>query len=204
MPDFLLTQVINYGAPILGAIVFVSALGIPLPATVLIIAVGAFAREGFLPWHTTALIALICVVLGDCTGFAAGHFARDPARRWLGRSDRWARAERFFQRWGGMSVFLTRFLITGIASPVNVIAGMGNISLRTFLLYDVTGETLWVFGYGGLGYLFGSQWELVVEFMSNFGGLILGIVLFCLGIWLWQKRLRDLENARNENVPEAE
>ncbi len=202
MSDFLLTQVINYGAPILGGIVFVSALGVPFPATVIVIAVGAFSREGFLPWHTTGLIALVCVVLGDCVGYGAGYYVRGPVLRWLGRSDQWARAESFFQRWGGMSVFLTRFLITGIASPVNVMAGMGKISFRTFLLYDVTGEAIWVFGYGGLGYLFGSQWELVGEFMGNFGGLILGVALSGIGIWLWAKRLKKIETT-NKEVPDA-
>ena len=201
MSDFLLTQVINYGAPILGGIVFVSALGIPLPATLVVIAVGAFSREGFLPWHTTALVAWLCVVLGDCVGYAVGHYARGPAIRYLGGSEQWIRAENFFQHWGGMSVFLTRFLVTGIASPVNIMAGMGNISLRTFLLYDVTGEGIWVFGYGGLGYLFGSQWEVVSDFISNFGGLILGLLLLGVGIWLWRRRMQIIENAK-EKVPE--
>jgi membrane-associated protein len=203
MSDFLLTQVINYGAPILGAILFFGALGVPFPGTLIVIAVGAFCREGFLPWHTTGLIAWTGVVLGDCVGYAVGHYARGPALHWLGGSDQWVKAENFFQRWGRMSIFLTRFLITGIASPVNVIAGMGNISFRTFLIYDVSGEAIWVFGYGGLGYLFGSQWELVGEFMSNFGGLILGIVLLGIGVWLWTKRLKNIENAKKEEVPEA-
>jgi membrane protein DedA with SNARE-associated domain len=197
MSDFLLTQVINYGAPILGAIVFIAALGLPIPATLIVIAAGAFSREGFFPWHTAGLIALTCVVLGDLIGYAAGHYARGPILRRLGRSEQWAKAERYFQRWGGMSVFLTRFLITGIATPVNVIAGMGNISFRTFLIYDVSGEAIWVFGYGGLGYLFGSQWEVVSEFISSFGGLILGLLMLGIGIWLWNRRLRSIENAKH-------
>ena len=203
MSDFLLTQVINYGAPILGAIVFLGALGIPFPGTLIVIAAGAFSREGFLPWHTTGLIAWACVVIGDCIGYAMGHYARGPLLRRLGRSDTWARADRFFQRWGGISVFLTRFLITGIAVPVNVIAGMGTISFRTFLFYDVSGEAIWVFGYGGLGYLFGSQWEVVSEFISGFGGLILGLVMLGVGVWQWKKRLRDIEN-RKDKVPEPQ
>lgn len=201
MADFLLTQVINYGAPILGTIVFISALGLPIPATLIVIAAGAFSREGFFPWHTTGLIALTCVVLGDLIGYAVGHYARGPVLRRIGGSEHWAKAENYFQRWGGMSVFFTRFLITGIATPVNVIAGMGNISFRTFLLYDVSGEAIWVFGYGGLGYLFGSQWEVVSEFISNFGGLILGLLMLGVGIWLWNRRLRNIENARR-NVTE--
>lgn len=199
MSAFLLTQIINYGAPILGAIVFVAALGIPLPATLVVIAAGAFSREGFLPWHTTALIALACVVLGDCLGYALGHYARGPALKRLGKSEQWTRAESFFQRWGRMSIFLTRFLITGIASPVNMIAGMGNISFRTFLFYDVTGEALWVFGYGGLGYLFGSQWEVAGEFMSNFGSLILGLAILIAGVWLARKRLRAIESPERKS-----
>jgi membrane protein DedA with SNARE-associated domain len=202
MSDFLLTQIINYGAPILAGIVFVSALGIPLPATLVMIAAGAFSREGFLPWHTTGLVAWVCVVLGDCAGYAVGYSARGPFLRRLGQSDRWNQAEDFFQRWGGMSVFLTRFLVTGIASPVNLIAGMGNISFRTFLLYDAVGEGIWVFGYGGLGYLFGSQWEVVSEFMSSFGGLILGLLLLGVGVWLAKRKLKSLAEAR-ENIPEA-
>ena len=202
MSDFLLTQIINYGAPILGAIVFVSALGVPLPATLIVIAAGAFSREGLLPWHTTGLIALVFVVLGDCIGYALGYYLRGPVLNRVGKSERWARAESFFQRWGGMSVLLTRFLITGIASPVNLIAGMGNISFRTFLFYDVVGEAIWVFGYGGLGYLFGSQWEVVSEFMSNFGSLILGLALLIVGIWLARKRLGRLEKPE-EKVPEV-
>ena len=202
MSDFLLTQVINYGAPILGAAVFIAALGVPIPATLLVIAAGAFSREGFLPWHTTGFIALICVVIGDWIGYAVGHYARGPVLRRFGKSDQWARADSFLQRWGGMSVFLTRFLITGIATPVNVMAGMGNISFRTFLVYDVSGEAIWVFGYGGLGYLFGSQWEVVSDFISSFGGLTLGLILLGAGIWLWKKRLRDIEN-RKEKVPET-
>lgn len=201
MSDFLLTQIVIYGAPILGVIVFVSALGVPLPATLVVIAAGAFSREGLLPWHTTGLIALAFVVLGDCIGYALGHYLRGPVLNRLGKSERWARAERFFQRWGGMSIFLTRFLITGIASPVNLIAGMSNISFRTFLFFDVLGEAIWVFGYGGLGYLFGSQWEVVSEFMRDFGSLILGLVILGIGGWLARKRLKGIEKPEDK-IPE--
>ena len=201
MSDFLLTQIINYGAPILGVVVFLAALGIPIPATAIMIAVGAFSREGFLPWHTTGLIALICVVLGDCLGYGLGYYVRAPVLRRFGNSERWIKAENFFRASAGMSIFLTRFLVTGIASPVNIIAGTSNILFRTFLLYDLAGEFVWILGYGGLGYLFGSQWEIVSDFISNFGGFVLGIVLLGLGIWLARRRQRRIENAK-QKVPE--
>jgi membrane protein DedA with SNARE-associated domain len=38
--------------------------------------------------------------------------------------------------------------------------------------------------YGGLGYAFGSQWELISDFISNFSGFILGALALGLGIYL--------------------
>lgn len=202
MSDFLLTQIINYGAPILGVVVFLAALGIPFPATAIIIAVGAFCREGFLPWHTTGLVALTCVVLGDCLGYGLGYYVRGPVLQRFGDSERWIKAENFFRQSAGLSIFLTRFLVTGIASPVNIIAGTSNISFRTFFVYDLLGESIWVFGYGGLGYIFGSQWEVVNEFISNFGGLILGLIILGVGIWLGRRGLQLVEDAK-ENISES-
>jgi len=90
-------------------------MGAPFPGTLIVIAVGAFCRQGFLSWYTTGLVALACVVAGDSLSYAMGYYAREPVLRRFGSSERWAQAESTFERWGGMSVLLTRFLITGLA-----------------------------------------------------------------------------------------
>jgi membrane protein DedA with SNARE-associated domain len=202
MSEFLLTQVINYGAPTVGAIVFLAGLGVPFPATIIVIAVGAFCRQGFLSWPVAGLVALTCVVLGDCLSYALGRYARESVLHRFRGSARWAQAEMSFQRWGSLSVFLTRFLITGIATPVNLIAGTSNFSFRRFLIYDLSGEAIWIFGYGGLGYLFGTQWEVISDFLSNMSGLLLGLLILGAGIWLGIRWLRKNEILRSK-VPEA-
>ena len=199
MSEFLLTQIINYGAPILGLIVFIGALGAPFPGTLIIIAVGAFCRQGFLSWPVTGLVAFICVALGDSLSYSMGYYARESVLRRFGASQQWAQAERSFQDWGGMSVFLTRFLITGIAVPVNLLAGTGSFPFKRFLIYDVLGEAIWIFGYGGLGYLFGTQWEVVSDFISNFGGLMLGLVVLVAGFFLARRWLRP-NSARTDDA----
>jgi len=202
MSDFLLTQIINYGAPVLGMLVFIGTLGAPFPGTLLIVAAGAFARQGLLAWHTTGLIALAFVVLGDNLSYGMGHFAREPVLRRFQSSQNWIKAESTFARWGGMAVFWTRFLITGIAVPVNLIAGTSGFGIRRFFLYDLAGEAIWIFGYGGLGYLFGMQWEVVSDFLGNVSGMALGLVLFGLGVWLGIRQWQIVE-ARKANVPEG-
>jgi membrane protein DedA with SNARE-associated domain len=187
MSDFLLTQVINYGVPIIGVVVLVGAAGLPIPCTFLIIAAGAFARQGILAWPEAALIALVSSIMGDCIGYAMGFYAREKVLQKFSGNLRWLQAERAFQRWGPMSVFFSRFLITAIAVPVNLMSGTTRFPFRKFLVFEIAGETIWVFGYGGLGYLFGSEWELVSEFVSDFGGLTLGLVLLLIGIQLTLK-----------------
>jgi membrane-associated protein len=198
MSDFLLTQVINYGAPILGLIVFIGALGVPFPGTFLIVAVGAFCRQGLLSWHITGLVAFTCVVLGDCLSYSMGYYVRAPVLQRFSASQQWAQAEKSFQRLGGMSVFLTRFLVTGIAVPVNLLAGTGSFPFQRFLIYDILGEAIWIFGYGGLGYVFGTQWVLVSDFISSFGGFALGLVILGVGIWLGIRRLRAIDASRSK------
>ena len=195
MSDFLLTQVINYGPPLLGIIVFIGGLGVPLPCTVLVIAAGAFARQGYLTWHTAALISIVSVVIGDGLSYSLGYYASGYVLKRFSDKPQWMEAERAFQKWGPLSIFFSRFLVTAIALPVNLLSGTTRYPFRKFFLYDVLGEIVWIFGYGGLGYLFGSQWEVVNEFLSNFGGLVLGVVVFIVGIRQalnWQNKKRQL------------
>jgi len=197
MSDFLLTQIINYGAPILGVIVLIGAMGAPFPGTLIVIAAGAFAKQGLLTWHTTGFITLACVILGDSLSYGMGYYAREPVLRRFQNSERWIQAESTFKRWGGTSVVLTRFLITGIAVPVNLIAGTSGFGFRRFFVYDLIGESIWVFGYGGLGYLFGTQWEAVSNVLSNISGLTLGLVILAIGVWLGIRRLKKNTTAAN-------
>ncbi len=194
MADFLLTQVINFGTPLVGLILFLGALGLPIGASVVVIAAGAFGQQGILDIPTAAILGLIGALLGDTLSFGMGHYAKDAVQRRFGNSPSWKNATGTFQKNAGLAIFLTRWLITAIAIPTNLIAGGSGYKYSRFMRYDIAGEILWIGLYGGLGYLFGSQWELVYDFTSNFGGLVLGIVLFGFGIQQalkWQKQNKE-------------
>ena len=202
MSDFLLTQVINYGAPLLGIILFVGGLGVPLPCTVLVIAAGAFARQGILPWYSTAIVGIVSVVVGDALSYSLGYFASGYVLKRFSGTPRWIEAENTFQKWGPLSIFFSRFLVTAIALPVNLLSGTTRYPFQKFFFYDILGEIVWVFGYGGLGYLFGSQWEMVNEFLSNFGGAVLGAVFLFIGIrqtLKWQAKRNSQKTLNTES-----
>jgi len=59
MADYLLTQIINYGGPLFGLRLLLGALGIPLPASILLIAAGAFTQQGILDGTSAALYGFV-------------------------------------------------------------------------------------------------------------------------------------------------
>jgi len=191
MSDFVLTQVINYGTPLIGLVLFLGALGFPVGASVVVIAAGAFSQQGFLDWKSAFVVGLSGAALGDALSYGMGYFARDWAQRRFGALPAWATASKAFYKSAGLAIYLTRWLVTAAAIPTNLLAGSSGYKFSRFLFYDLSGEMTWLVLYGGLGYWFGGQWELVYDFVSNFGGLALGVVLLGAGVkaaWDWNEK----------------
>lgn len=193
MSDFFLTQVINYGPPLVGLILFLGAIGLPVGASVVLIAAGAFSQQGILNWPLMAVYGLIGAVAGDILSFGMGHYGKDWVENRFGKSAAWKKARDTFYKRAGLAIFFTRWLVTAIAIPTNLIAGGSGLKFSNFLSYDISGEFVWILLYSGVGYLFGSQWELAYDFISNFGGLILGLVIIFVGIQQaikWQMQVK--------------
>lgn len=199
MSDFLLTQIINYGAPLFGLFLFLGALGLPVGASILVVAAGAFSQQGILSWPLTGGFGLVGAILGDAFSFGIGYYAKNWVDQHLGGSPTWRSAKDSFDSRAGLAIYITRFLITALAIPINLIAGGSGIRFRRFMTYDSLGELTWIILYGGLGYLFGSQWEVVSDFITNFGGLMLGLVIFGIGVWLGLRSLR-INTAANQST----
>jgi len=76
LSSLLLTGLISYGAPSFALAVFLGQIGFPLPTTLLVVAAGAFNREGILNVVLAGGLGLAGAVLGDSLTFALGRFAR--------------------------------------------------------------------------------------------------------------------------------
>jgi len=182
--DLVLTWVVIYGAPMVAGSLLLGALGIPLPGTLLVIATGAFIRQGVLDVYTTAPLGLSGAVAGDILVYGLGRFARVWINKRFGQAAAWQKAEDYFNRRGGIAIYLTRWLFTPLAVPTNLIAGSSGYPFWKFLMFDISGELTWILLYGGLGYAFGSQWELISTFISDFSGFLVGLVVLGVGIYL--------------------
>ena len=172
-----LSAIAAYCAGVFGLVFFLSALGVPLPSTLFVVAAGAFIQQGVLNLSTTIGLSLVCVVLGDLLSYGMGRVLRRPMNARYGQSAPWRRAEEFFARRGGIAIVLTRCVLMPIAVPVNLVAGSSAYPVWHFAAYDVSGEVIWLLGYGAIGYLFGSQWESISAFIRNASGPLVGVLI---------------------------
>lgn len=199
--EWLLTGLLNYGTTALALTLFLAALGIPLPATILLMAAGAFAQQDMMRVDTTFVAALTAAVSGDGASYLLGRFAirRTPAR--LRQSPTWVRATALFKRWGSSSIILTRFLLTPLALPVNLLAGSARYSVSRFLVAVLIGETLWVTLIGGIGYTFANQWEWLSRMVVDFVGLLVGMGLVLAGAMALVAQMRRPRTSSPRSSP---
>ncbi len=182
--DFALAALITYGPLALALTLLLGAAGLPLPGSIVLLAAGAFARQGFIDWRYAWIAAVLGVVAGDSIAYAFGRVGGVWAEDRLARMSAWQKATDEFAHRGGWAIFLTRFLITPLGVAVSLIAGISAYGWQRFVLVDLSGEFLWVTIYGGIGFALGSQWQVASQFISDFSGLILGVALLITGIIL--------------------
>ncbi|MDZ7858868.1 DedA family protein [Sphaerotilus sp.] len=188
LTEFLLTSLLNHGALVLGGTLFFAALGVPLPATMLLVATGAFSQHGVMGWQAAAGVAVVAAVAGDGCSYLLGRLVGERiTSRWKD-SKAWRSAEQQFERWGIWTVFLSRFLFTPIALPVNLIAGSTRFPWPRFLMAVVVGEVIWVLLFGGLGLLFADNWEALSQMASDVSGVLVGLLLLGVGAYALLRR----------------
>lgn len=175
--SYLLTWVISYGTPVIALLLFLGGIGIPVPASLLVIAAGAFSQQGILDPVTASLVGLLAVITGDSISYLIGKKATGlMTPRMVSEAD-FARAGDLFVRFGGGMIVITRSILSVLAIPTNLIAGSIKYPFSRFLIFDTAGEIIWIIGYGSLGYIFGAEWETVSDFLSNSGGFLAAILI---------------------------
>jgi len=196
LSDSLLSWVLIYGPIVLFIALFLGAIGVPIPGTFMVIASGAFVRQGALNLYSAITLALLGAMLGDTIIYGVGRFARTPIKQRFGQSTSWQKAETTFVRWGGLAIYLTRWLFTPIAVPTNLVAGSGGYPFWKFVLYDLSGEITWLILFGGLGYAFSSQWEALSQLISDFSGVIIGLAVIGVGVFFLLRPKNQREQSR--------
>ncbi|WP_343124147.1 DedA family protein [Cephaloticoccus capnophilus] len=169
-----------------------------LPGDSLLFAAGALASpvESQLNVHLLALTLFGCAVAGDSLNYWIGSrigpavFKREDSI--FLRKKHLERAHAFFERYGGRAIILARF-VPIVRTFVPFVAGVGTMSYRHFMAYNVLGGFAWVYFFTYAGFFFGE----LPFIQSNFKLVILAIIVLSVipmvveGLQAWRRSRRE-------------
>lgn len=191
--DAFLPLLTQYGYPLLGLIVFLEAIGLPVPAAPALLAVGAAAAKGRMdPWLCLSIAVasmltadLILFLLGRWTGWwLLGLLCRVSVNP---EACIYASAAQFHKR-GRTALLFTKFL-PGINTMAAPMAGSMNMRPGVFLRYDFGGTLIYITAYLLLGFTFSEAIGAITEWVGTLGraiALLAGIaIVIYFGFRFW-------------------
>lgn len=185
------------GLTIIGAIIFAESgllIGFFLPGDTLLFTAGFFAAQGNLPLAGVMAVIFFAAIVGDNVGYMIGKksgprlFKKKDGI--VFRQDYVLRAEKFYEKHGGKTIIIARFVpIVRTFAPM--VAGIGNMDRKKFVLYNIVGAAIWTVSVVLLGYWLGSKIPNIDHYLLPAVGIA---TLFTFGPTLWHllrdKRLR--------------
>ncbi len=147
-----------------------------LPGDSLLFAVGSLAAIQALDFTLSITLLVAAAVLGDTVNYWIGNYVgprvfTQGKNRFLNK-EHLMRTHQFFEKHGGITIIIARFLPI-IRTFAPFVAGIGSMTYRRFLTFNVVGGALWVLLFVPAGYFFGS----VPVVKNNFSLVIIALVL---------------------------
>jgi membrane-associated protein len=208
-PDYLIEAFGTFALWGVALIVFAECgllVGLFLPGDSLLFTAGLFIARDTIPqplWFA-CIVLTVAAVAGNLTGYWIGRkagppiFSRPDSR--IFKQEYVDQTFAFFDKYGNRAIVLARF-VPIVRTFITVLAGVGKMDPRRFMLYTGIGGVLWATGVTVLGYFLG-QIDFVHDNIEAMLILIVLISILPIIFELWRARRRG--GGRDERYDEAE
>lgn len=194
---------IRHGYLVLFVWVFAEQLGLPLPATPLLLAAGALAGSGRMNLGLAIAIPVIASMLSDVIWYQFGRVRGGKVLSMLCRislePDSCVRkTENAFIRQGARSLLIAKF-VPGLNTMAPPLAGIIGMRFGRFLLFDAAGAILYAGCFVIIGYVFSNQLEEAAARVASLGFILLAILGGALAAyisWKYIQRRRFIRSLR--------
>lgn len=172
--------------------------GLLVPGETAMLIGGAVAGQGVINVFLLIAIAWLMAFLGDTTSFWLGHrlgreFILKHGPRFGISHERYEQVEDYFEKHGGKTVLIGRFIgLVRALSPF--VAGSSGMQYRAFAPYSVLGSGLQITLHVLAGYFFARSIEAAAEYLG-LAALIIGtLIVASVTSYVAWKYLREPEN----------
>src|SRR3989338_525318 len=150
--------------------------GFFFPGDSLLFTAGILASKGFLDITLLIIGCFIAAVAGDTAGYFIGSklgpkiFNKENSL--LFQKKHLDRAQKFYDKHGGKTIILARF-VPVIRAFAPVVAGAGKMDYKKFVSFNLIGGLLWAIGVTLTGYYLGNLIPDVDKYLLPIIGLII-------------------------------
>lgn len=157
-----------------------------LPGDSLLFVVGTMAGVGLMSYPLILCLLIAAAIAGNQTNYTIGRYIGQRVFAWenskLFNKKAFDAAHAFYERHGGLTIVLARFL-PFLRTFAPFVAGVAAMTRRTFSFYDVVGAVLWVGTLVSIGYWFGNIPWVKQHLSWVIWGILIGPgVLVLLGV----------------------
>src|SRR5580700_11309486 len=133
--------------------------GFVLPGDSLLFTIGVVAGAGQLNLTIMIVLLIIACLAGDWCGYLLGRRAgpaifKRPDSRFF-KQEHLQRTNAFYEKHGGKTIIYAKF-VPVVRTFAPFVAGVGSMSFRKFISFDIFGASGWVVSMTILGYLLGQ------------------------------------------------
>lgn len=100
------------------------------------------------------------------------------------------RADRWFKRYGNLSIFISR-LLPVVRTFISLPAGIARMHFGKFVVYTFLGSFPWCAGLAYGGYILGEHWEQIRVAMRPFDPIIVGVVIALIAFYIYRHLRRS-------------
>ena len=210
----LLAAVQNHGYAATALIMLLSACGLPLPLSIVLLTAGSAAHSGSLNLGVLILCAGLAGVVGDTILYLGGRFTGWWLLAGLCRISInpetciFGSARSFYKR-GPRTLLFAKF-VPGLATVAAPLAGSLNMRLLRFLKLDCCGVLLYTTAWSTVGFLCAPFLRIVIDWVERLGhltaatvfGAITLYILWLLGSSLHENRFSTIQRVAAEELYE--
>ena len=159
---------------------------------------GAVAGQGAVDIYLLIAIGWFAAWLGDTTSFFIGRrlgrgFVLRHGPRVGISEERFSRVEDYFERHGGKTILIGRF-ISLVRALAPFVAGSSGMRYRAFVPYSILGTGIWASAHILIGYIFSRSIDSAAKYAGR-GAFILGtLIVVTVGCVVAFRFLRVPEN----------
>ena len=172
---------------------------LPIPSEIVMPFAGYLASTGRFNLIGTAVAGALGCNIGSTIVYYIGAWGGRPFTEKYGRyffltPKKVEKVERYFHRWGGATLLVTRMMPL-LPAVVSLPAGFARMSMWKFQLYTFIGCFVWCLGLAVLGYEFGLAWKdqpWVKTAIHYLDIALAAVVVLALAyaVWRWLKPVR--------------